>query len=97
MYCCSGASSSRVFFSSGVNEAAASQTRLDGTAGSVTKSRAASRSSFMRRSISSARSSTLCRRCSSAKVASVWRMATTLATLVITIIAKSSMKLAKVN
>ena len=97
MSCCSGASSSRVFFSSALSAEAASPTRSDCAAGSVTKSRAASRNSFMRRSISSARSPTLCSRCSSAKVASIWRMAMTLAMLVIMITASTSRKLPKVS
>ena len=39
----------------------------------------------------------LCRCCNSAKVALIWRIETTLATLVITIIASNSAKLAKVS
>src|SRR5882724_3188843 len=96
MVCCSGASSSRVFFSSVPSSEAASVTRPDRAPGSVTKSRAASRSSFMRRSISSARSPTSCSRCSSANVESMWRMAMTLAMLVAVITASSVKKLPKV-
>ena len=68
----------------------ASQTRPGWLPGSVTNSRAASRRSLIRRSISAARSSTLCSRCNSAKVASILRSATTLAMLVIAIIASSN-------
>ena len=76
---------------------AASPTWTDWVPGSVTKSRAASRSSFMRRSMSSARSPTLCSRCSSAKVESMWRMAMTLAVEVMMITASTSMKLPNVS
>src|SRR6266849_9582744 len=96
MLCCSGASSSRVFFNSVLSSEAASVTRSDRAPGSVTKSRAASRSSFMRRSISSATSPTSCSRCSSAKVESIWRMAMTLAMLVAVMTASSVRKLPKV-
>src|ERR1700730_14267374 len=54
--------------------------------------RARSRNSFIRRSMSSARSPTLCSRCSSANVASIWRVAMTLAVLVIMITASTSRK-----
>src|SRR3984893_9022898 len=97
MACCSGASSSRVFFRSMFNSEAASPTRSGRAPGSVTKSRAASRSSFMRRSISSARSPTFCSRCSAANVESMWRMAMTLAMLVAVMTASSSRKLPKVS
>ena len=97
MSCCSGASSSRVFFRTSPSEVAASPTWTDWVPGSVTKSRAASRNSFMRRSMSSARSPTLCSRCNSAKVESIWRMAMTLAVEVMMITASTSMKLPNVS
>ncbi|MET4760423.1 hypothetical protein ABH970_000795 [Bradyrhizobium ottawaense] len=99
MSCCSGASSMRVFFRMSLSVEAASPTCLNWmpAPGSVTKSRAASRNSFMRRSMSSARSPTLWSRCSSAKVVSMCRIAITLAVDVTMITASTNRKLPKVS
>ena len=72
-------------------------TRSDWSEGSVTKSRAASLSSFIWRSMPSARSLTSCSRRKSLKVVSMWRIAITLAIEVAAMMTSSSRKLPNVN